>query len=112
MCEMDQRRLACRVSDAAAPRSHAGERSYIYDAAGLVPPKFRRKRPCEQKRSAKVCLENPIPNLRRQCIKFAERYTNIPASIVNENVKPPKMTEYTPNASINRIWISLVELYG
>src|SRR5664279_589102 len=112
MCEMDQRRLARRVSDAAAPRSDTGERSDIYDAAGLVPPKFRRQRPCERRWSAKVCFEIPIPNLRRQCIKVAERYANVPARIVDENVKPLKMTEYTSNASINRIWISLVELYG
>src|SRR5260370_39036171 len=73
MCEMDQCRLARRVSDAAAPRSDTGGRSDIYAATGFVPPKFRRQRPCEQKRSAKVCFENPIPNLRRQCIKLAER---------------------------------------
>jgi hypothetical protein len=109
---MDHCRLARCVSDAAAPRSDTGERSEIYDATGFVPPKFRRQRPCKQKRSAKVCFENPIPNLRCQCIKLAERYANVLARIVDENVKPPKMTEHTSNASINRFGISLVELYG
>jgi hypothetical protein len=109
---MDQCRLARRVSDAAAPRSDTGERSDVYDATGFVPSKFQRQRPCEQKRSAKVCFENPIPNLWRQCIKLAERYANVPPRIVDKNVKPPKMTEYTSNASINRFGISLVEMYG
>src|ERR1700688_2361299 len=98
MCEMDQCRLARRVSDAAAPRSDTGERSDIYDATGFVPPKFRRQRPCEQKRSAKVCFENPIPNLRRQCIKLAERDADVPPGIVNENVDPPKLADYIFNA--------------
>ena len=109
---MDQCRLAGRVSDAAASRSDSGERSDIYDATRFVPLKLSGKTSREQKRPTKVCFEDAIPNLRRQCIEFAEWDANVPTCIVNQNVDPPKMANHVSHAFIDRMRVSLVKLYG
>src|SRR5262245_12819005 len=112
MREMDQCRLAGRVSDATAPRSDPGERRDIYDATGFVPLKLTGKASCEQKRPTKVGFEDPIPNLRRQCIEFAERDANVPPCIVDEDVDPPKMANHVFHAFIDRNRVALVKLDG
>src|SRR5262249_25405036 len=98
MCEMDQCRLARRVSDAAALRSDPGERSHIYEATRFVSLKLSGKTSCEQERPSKVGFEDPIPNLRRQCIELAERDANVPPRIVDENVDSPEMADHVSHA--------------
>ena len=77
-----------------------------------MPAKFSSKPSCQQKRPAKVCFEDAIPNVRRQCVQFAKRDANVPSCIVGENVDPPKMVDHISRALINRMGVPLVKLHG
>ena len=110
--EMDQGSLTGRVCNTAATGGNSGKRCNVDDTAHSVTPKPWCERARQQEWPAEVRLKDTIPNVCRQRVKRAERNTDIPSGIIDEDVDPPEVADYLVDAGFDRFRITLIQLYG
>src|SRR5712691_7005236 len=110
MREVNESCLTRCIGDAATARNEPCDRSYVHDSPPSVTTKLWRECSCEQVWSPKIRFEDSVPDIWRQRIEIGERDTNVPSSVVNENVDSAELSEQFADTCINGNRIALVKL--